>query len=184
MRRRSRSMCTSSALRVGVPPGHARRTSVSRPTTALNRSISAAASARSTGDNVTHRPLNRNRPSSSTVGTASDLPARPASVDTRTRRSSSAAGRRIQSSNTSTGSGGARSSPTNNNRGAPVARSRSNRSRSSGQRTSTTSVTGGSLATSSPFADPTEALFQLYYAPVNARLLCRTFGASGQPLRS
>ena len=38
-------MCTSSALRVGLPPGHARRTSVSRPTTALNRSTSAAASA-------------------------------------------------------------------------------------------------------------------------------------------
>ena len=49
-------MCTSSALRVGLPPGHARRTSVSRPTTALNRSISAAASARSTGDSVTQRP--------------------------------------------------------------------------------------------------------------------------------
>ncbi len=43
-------MCTSSAFRVGLPPGHARRTSVSRPTTAPNRSTSAAASARSTGD--------------------------------------------------------------------------------------------------------------------------------------
>ncbi len=40
----------------GAAPGHARRTSVSRPTTALYRSMSAAASARSTGERVTHRP--------------------------------------------------------------------------------------------------------------------------------
>ena len=68
--------------------------------------------------------------------------ARPATPASRpaTRRSSSAAGSRIQSSSGSTGSGAARSSPTRRRRGAPAARSRSSRSVSSGQRTSTTSV--------------------------------------------
>ena len=69
-------MCTSSAFRVGLPPGHARRTSVSRPTTAPNRSTSAAASARSTGDSVTHRPRWRSSPSPSTVGADTAWPAR------------------------------------------------------------------------------------------------------------
>ena len=86
-------MCTSSALRVGLPPGHARRTSVPRPTTAPNRSTRAAASARSTGDSVTHRPRWRSNPSPSTVGADTAWPARAARVATRARRSSSAAGR-------------------------------------------------------------------------------------------
>ena len=42
MRRRSRSTCTSSALRVGTPVGHARSASISRVTTAPKRSSNTA----------------------------------------------------------------------------------------------------------------------------------------------
>ncbi len=83
MRRRSRRMCTSSALRVGAPDGHARRAISSRPTTAPNRSTRAPASSRSTGDSETHRSRKRSSPSSSISGTGSPLDALASRVATR-----------------------------------------------------------------------------------------------------
>ena len=66
--------------------------------------------------------------------------ARAASVLARARTSRSTAGSRIQSSRASKGFGAADSVPTSSSRGMPEARRRSTCSRSSGQRTSTTSV--------------------------------------------
>jgi hypothetical protein len=96
----------SSAFRVGLPPGHARRTRCRGPPPPRT-GRRAAASGRSTGDNVTHRPRCRSNPSASTVG-ADILPGAAASVATRARRSSSAPGSRIQSSRGSMEEGAAR----------------------------------------------------------------------------
>ena len=70
-RRRSRSTCTSRALRPGAPSGQPARPSASRLTTAPKRSSSAPASRASTGGKDTHPPPKRSTPSSSSSGTRS-----------------------------------------------------------------------------------------------------------------
>ena len=176
------------AFQLGLPPGHARRTSVSRPTTAPNRSTSAAARARSTDDSVTQCPRWRRSPSESTVGTVTAWPARAASVATRARRSSSAAGNRIQSSSGSIEVGAARLCPTSSSRGTPVARTFSRRASSSGQRIRTTSVRDCAFATPRPYGArvscslrPSEPAFALLVARGAGEPRLATLAPGGAP---
>ena len=107
--------CARRARFGGTAAGPGRHERVT-PTTAPNRSTSAAAG--SLDGRQRHPPPRwRSNPSASTVGTVTAHRRRPRAWP-RARRSSSAAGNRIQSSSGSTEEGAARLSPTRSSRGA------------------------------------------------------------------
>lgn len=134
IRRRSRTMWTSSTLRVGDPPGHAASTNTVRLTTDPAAASNAAISAASVSGSATQSSPQWRSPWSSSTIRISEGCDRRMSPSTRASTSSSDAGSRTQSSRGSTATGAGAVDSTKRSRSRPAAARTLRRPSSSGQR--------------------------------------------------